>query len=131
MELTNPVDLLTWMSMDHHQILLDLRVTVGSHRDGPVLVGVVGSWSDSDTHVLGEYPADRFDSPATLVLVNESGDYLRRRPASAFPKYAVAARRISFVLRSSRTSASRARIRAAESSLLTGSCASSRNVRIL
>ena len=67
-----------------------------------------------------DYPTDRLDSVAVTVLVNEGVQgLLRRRGAgqsgSAWAKYALARRRISFALRSSRFSRSRALMRSRSS----------------
>ena len=73
---------------------------------GRDMAAVITGRSDLD------YPTDRLDSVAVTVLVNEGVQgLLRRRGAgqsgSAWAKYALARRRISFALRSSRFSRSR------------------------
>src|SRR5690554_7236450 len=72
-----------------------------------------------------DYPTDRLDSVAVTVLVNEGVQgLLRRRGAgqsgSAWAKYALARRRISFAVRSSRFSRSSALIRSRSSVVCPG-----------
>src|SRR5690554_4784712 len=81
---------------------------------GFVCMHVITGRSDLD------YPTDRLDSVAVTVLVNEGVQGLLRRSSSAWAKYALARRRISFALRSSRFSRSSALIRSRSSVVCPG-----------
>ena len=65
---------------------------------GPGHVSPVGRWGNL------QCPANRLDPKAAAMLVDEGPHNLKRRSSSAWAKNALASRKISLALRSSRTS---------------------------
>ncbi len=109
-DLPDPVYPHPGVGVNAHDVLLEAGVTPRAGADGSILEGVVGPRGDLEPVVLGQDTADRFDSPAVLVLVDEGDDHFCGRSNSALAKKAVAERRISFDRRSSRFSAWSCRI---------------------
>src|SRR5699024_12702477 len=68
MDLTNSVPFFARIGMDSHNLLPPHGITLSAGTGRPVLVSIIAQWGDTDTKVVFQSLADRFDSPPVAVV---------------------------------------------------------------